>query len=41
MMALGKQARHEFEAKYTAEVNYKLLMHIYARVIDDTRSLYH
>jgi hypothetical protein len=31
MQAMGAEARREFEAKYTAEKNYKLLMDIYER----------
>jgi glycosyltransferase involved in cell wall biosynthesis len=33
MQAMGKEARQEYEAKYTAEKNYPLLMEIYQRVI--------
>jgi glycosyltransferase involved in cell wall biosynthesis len=33
MQAMGKQARREFENKYTAERNYPLLMEIYRRAI--------
>ncbi len=33
MEAMGKEARAEYEAKYTAERNYQLLMDIYARAI--------
>jgi len=31
LLAMGKQARTEFEAKYTAEQNYSILMNIYQR----------
>jgi hypothetical protein len=30
---MGKEARRQYEAKYTAEKNYSLLMDIYQRVI--------
>jgi glycosyltransferase involved in cell wall biosynthesis len=30
LAAIGKEARREFEAKYTAERNYEMLMGIYA-----------
>ena len=30
---MGTEARREYETKYTAEINYKLLMDIYDRVI--------
>jgi len=33
---MGRRARHEFEAKYTAERNYQLLREIYNRVLDET-----
>ena len=33
MRSMGKEARQEFEAKYTAEKNYPLLMEIYQRAI--------
>jgi len=33
MDAMGTEARREYETKYTAEINYKLLMDIYDRVI--------
>ena len=33
MQSMGKEARQEFEAKYTAEKNYPLLMEIYQRAI--------
>lgn len=33
MRAMGSNARQEFESKYTAETNYKLLMEIYERVM--------
>lgn len=31
--AMGREARREYESKYTAEINYKLLSEIYNRVI--------
>ncbi len=31
--AMGREARREYETKYTAEINYKLLMDIYNQVI--------
>jgi len=34
MQNMGYAARAEYEAKYTAERNYKLLMEIYLKVID-------
>ena len=33
---MGRAARAEYEAKYTAERNYQLLMSIYQRVIENT-----
>jgi glycosyltransferase involved in cell wall biosynthesis len=33
MGAMGKQARHEYESKYTAATNYRTLMDIYQRAI--------
>lgn len=33
---MGRRARAEFEAKYTAERNYELLRDIYRRVLDET-----
>jgi hypothetical protein len=30
---MGREARREYEAKYTAEINYKLLMEIYSHVL--------
>ncbi len=33
MAALGREARREYEAKYTAERNYEMLMAIYQRVL--------
>lgn len=35
MEAMGRAARAEYEAKYTAERNYQMLMEIYGRVIGD------
>ncbi len=34
---MRKEARAEYEAKYTAERNYQMLMEIYQRAIDDHR----
>jgi len=34
MQEMGKNARHEYEMKYTAEINYQLLMRIYRRAIE-------
>jgi glycosyltransferase involved in cell wall biosynthesis len=34
---MGKEARQEYERKYTAEANYKLLMQLYGRVSKSTR----
>ena len=34
---LGRHAREEFDKKYTAETNYKILMGIYDRAIEDFR----
>ena len=31
---MGKEARHDFESKYTAEKNYPMLMGIYERVME-------
>jgi len=33
MAAMGRAARAEYEAKYTAERNYPMLMEIYQRVL--------
>jgi glycosyltransferase involved in cell wall biosynthesis len=33
MSAMGREARREYETKYTAEINYKLLTHIYSQVL--------
>jgi glycosyltransferase involved in cell wall biosynthesis len=33
MQEMGRAARAEYEAKYTAERNYRLLMEIYERVL--------
>jgi glycosyltransferase involved in cell wall biosynthesis len=38
MRAMGKEARREYEAKYTAETNYPLLMNIYQRVLQGSIS---
>jgi glycosyltransferase involved in cell wall biosynthesis len=37
MQEMGKAARREFELKYTAERNYKMLMGIYERAIAGKR----
>lgn len=37
MARMGLNARSEYEAKYTAEKNYEMLMNIYARVISEKR----
>lgn len=37
MEAMGKNARQEYEQKYTAERNYQLLMQIYQRAIDSKK----
>ena len=34
---MGRAARAEYEAKYTAERNYQILMEIYERVIETNR----
>jgi hypothetical protein len=34
MRAMGAEGRKEYEAKYTAEKNYPILMEIYKRAID-------
>lgn len=34
VLRMGKNARKEFEAKYTAETNYKMLMEIYEKAIE-------
>ena len=36
---MGRNARREFEAKYTAERNFEMLMGIYNRVIDTKKRL--
>jgi glycosyltransferase involved in cell wall biosynthesis len=33
MQAMGRAARAEYEAKYTAEQNYRMLMEIYQKVL--------
>jgi hypothetical protein len=33
MAAMGREARREYEAKYTAEKNYPLLIEIYNRAL--------
>jgi glycosyltransferase involved in cell wall biosynthesis len=35
---MGKEARKEFEEKYTAEKNYKMLMEIYQLAIERAKS---
>jgi glycosyltransferase involved in cell wall biosynthesis len=37
LVQIGKEARHEFEEKYTAERNYKMLMDIYQSAIKSRR----
>jgi glycosyltransferase involved in cell wall biosynthesis len=37
MAAMGRAARAEYEAKYTAERNYEMLMEIYERVVRERR----
>jgi glycosyltransferase involved in cell wall biosynthesis len=39
LSAMGREARHDFETKYTADINYKLLMNIYNQVIERTNVL--
>jgi glycosyltransferase involved in cell wall biosynthesis len=39
LRAMQHEARREFETKYTAEINYDLLLEIYNRAIDCRRSL--
>jgi len=39
--AMGASARSEYEAKYTPERNYRLLMSIYERAVNDARTLSH
>lgn len=34
--AMGRQARHEYETRYTPEKNYSLLMKIYQQVLNDS-----
>jgi glycosyltransferase involved in cell wall biosynthesis len=38
MVAMGKNARREYEEKYTPEKNYKMLMEIYQKAIAGKRS---
>lgn len=38
MKRMGKEARKEFEEKYTAEKNYKMLMDIYQLAIERAKS---
>lgn len=38
MAALGKQARREFESKYTAASNYEILLGVYQRVLRNSES---
>jgi len=38
MREMGRNARREYEAKYTAERNYKMLVDIYERVIGETQT---
>jgi glycosyltransferase involved in cell wall biosynthesis len=37
MEEMGRNARAEYEAKYTPEINYEMLMHTYHRVIDEKK----
>jgi hypothetical protein len=37
MAAMGRAARAEYEAKYTAEGNYEMLTEIYQRVLGNRR----
>ena len=37
MQEMGREARSEYEAKYTAELNYKMLMDIYETAIERSR----
>jgi glycosyltransferase involved in cell wall biosynthesis len=39
MRLMGKEARHEYETKYTAEKNYPLLMEIYQHALERKRLL--
>jgi len=39
MSVMAREARREYETKYTADINYKLLMDIYDQVIDGARAL--
>ena len=38
MQAMGREARREYEAKYMAERNYKILMEIYQQAMEEARS---
>jgi glycosyltransferase involved in cell wall biosynthesis len=38
MKRMGKEVRKEFEEKYTAEKNYKMLMEIYQLAIERAKS---
>ena len=37
MLEMGRNARAEYEAKYTAERNYKMLMEVYQQAIEEAR----
>lgn len=37
MAEMGREARKEYEAKYTAECNYQMLMEIYERAIENSK----
>ena len=41
MDAMGHLARADYEAKYTAERNYEMLMQIYRRAVDANRTRIH
>ena len=41
VVKMGGNARKEFENKYTAEINYKILMNIYHRAIDNRKRRAH
>jgi hypothetical protein len=37
MLEMGRNARARYEAKYTAEHNYKMLMEVYQQAIEEAR----
>jgi len=39
MMEMGKNARNEYESKYTPEKNYQMLLEIYERTIEEAKSV--